>query len=257
MRCGWGALTESHIRSLFHDERMRFSPCLSNAVTRLAQLKHGNKSPQGKQYIENWKSYVLDKYGANDTATLKRAYAEVIVKEYAERYGEKIDGWWFDHASFGNIPLLHDVCKKANPNAILTFSKGKLGQVRNSNPGYEDYTFGHPTPVRRCKASNKRNLRMVKDIEASADGFVYAKGTPSLGHVFMPMHERWNGGRSVVWTEEQAVDWMGRVVNAGGAWTWNVPIVPRGSCLHGTSLRFAQLVGSKLLEQQNGTSCNL
>jgi len=229
---------------------IRFSLSIYNCLaTTSAQLHHGNNSPRGRQYIENWKSYVQDKYGSNDIATLKRAYAEVIVGEYAQRYGDKIDGWWFDHASFGNIPLLHDICTKENPNTVLAFSQGKLGTIRNSNPDYEDYTFGHPIPMRRCKASDKRNVRMVKDIESSSNGFVYAKGKPSLGHMFMPMHERWNGGKAPVWTEEQAIDWMGRVLHAGGAWTWNVPISFQGSCLHGKSLKFAQHVGSTLLGQ--------
>ena len=56
-----------------------------------------------------------------------------------------ISGWWFDHASFGNIPLLHDICKKANPKTILAFNYGKLGELHNSNPDYEDYTYGHPS----------------------------------------------------------------------------------------------------------------
>ena len=215
-------------------------------------MHHGNESPKGKQFIENWRSYVLDKYGSDDEATLKKAYAEVIVAEYAERYKTKIDGWWFDHASFGNIPMLHDICKKANPNTILAFNNGKLGQIRNSNPDYEDYTFGHPTPMRRCAASDEQNLPMVESIESSLDGFIHANGKPSLGHMFMPMHERWNSGESVVWSEEQAVDWMGRVLNAGGAWTWNVPMFQRESRLHELSVDFASRVGSKLLEQQNG-----
>ena len=119
-------------------------------------MHHGPDDKRAEKPIDNWKSYVREKYGSDDEETLKKAYAKVIVKEYAERYGSKVDGWWFDHASFGNIPLLHDVCKKANPETILAFNKGRLGKVQNNNPDYEDYTCGHPS-----KASDKRNLPMV------------------------------------------------------------------------------------------------
>ena len=44
----------------------------------------------------------------------------------------------------------------------------------------------------------------------------------------------------------------GWVLNAGGAWTWNVPMFQRESRLHELSVDFASRVGSKLLEQQNG-----
>ena len=36
----------------------------------------------------------------------------------------------------------------------------------------------------------------------------------------MPMHEKWNSGDKVMWPEDQALEWMGRVLKAGGAWTW-------------------------------------
>jgi hypothetical protein len=65
---------------------------------------------------------------------------------------------------------------------------------------------------------------MVTSVEGTKDGFFYAHGFASLGHCFMPMHERWNSGKNIVWEEDQAVDWMQRVLNAGGAWTWNVPV---------------------------------
>ena len=36
--------------------------------------------------VDNWNAFVLEKYGADDFETQKKAYAEVIVKEFAERY---------------------------------------------------------------------------------------------------------------------------------------------------------------------------
>lgn len=217
-----------------------------------AKLHHGKKNAfdwngqTSSPSVDNWIAWVKEHYGSSDEPTLKKAYAEVIVGEFARRYGTKIDGWWFDHASFGNIDLIHREITKANPKAILTFNRGKLGATLNNNPDYEDYTFGHPTPLRRVPANSQRNFRMVTAIEASANGFIIKDGKPSLGHMFMPMCDRWNKGKSIVWSEEQAVDWMRRVLKAGGAWTWNVPFDHTRSVLRQDSVDFAKRVGSQL-----------
>eukprot|EP00581_Thalassiosira_minuscula_P018477 CAMPEP_0183726230 /NCGR_PEP_ID=MMETSP0737-20130205/22818_1 /TAXON_ID=385413 /ORGANISM="Thalassiosira miniscula, Strain CCMP1093" /LENGTH=353 /DNA_ID=CAMNT_0025957517 /DNA_START=83 /DNA_END=1144 /DNA_ORIENTATION=+ len=226
-----------------------------------AKLKHGvqdaydwDPETETAPSVDNWKSYVKDRYGSDDEATLKRAYAEVIVKEYAERYGSKIDGWWYDHSVAGNMKLIHEVCKKANPKTIMTFNKGKLPCCQNSNPGLEDYTFGHPTPHKKEVPSSQANLRMVKAVEKSNDGFYYEDdGEPSLAHLFMPMQETWNRGEPV-FTEEQAVDWMSRVLSAGGAWTWNVPAKDGRSKLQQTSVDFASAVGATLELNRTGES---
>lgn len=214
-----------------------------------SKLKHGaanafdyDKKTKTAPSIENWKRYVKKRYGSADVNTLKKAYAEVIVKEYAERYGSKVDGWWFDHASFGNKKLLHSICKKANPKTVMSFNSGRLPNAMNSNPGLEDYTFGHPTPLRRYAACAPDNLRMVKAVEKSKDGFLYEKGKPSLGHLFMPMMHYWNKGKEPVWSEEQAVDWMSRTLTAGGAWTWNVPIDHRKRMLSPDAVSFMKSV---------------
>ena len=58
-----------------------------------AKLHHTPDPGTGKEEAVNrWKAYVLEEYGADDVDTLKKAYAEIVVKEYAERYGSKIDG---------------------------------------------------------------------------------------------------------------------------------------------------------------------
>lgn len=217
------------------------------------KLKHGaadnydyDEDTETSPSVERWKEYVKGRYGDDDVATLKRAYADVIVKEYAERYGTKIDGWWFDHATTGNIPLLHKVCKGANPKAITTFNSGKLPCAQNSHPGYEDYTFGHPTPTRRAECSAPENEVMVKAVEESEDGYLYKDGEASLGHLFMPLMKKWNKGKEPVWTEEQAVDWMSRVLGAGGAWTWNVPEDHQKMKLSGKAVKFMKSVSEQL-----------
>ena len=79
-----------------------------------AMLKHGAKKAYdavdegggvfSSVAMDNWSNYVRGVYGDTDIETFKTAYAEVIIDEYAQRYGTLIDGWWFDHAGLGNIP---------------------------------------------------------------------------------------------------------------------------------------------------------
>ena len=97
------------------------------------------------------------------------------------------------------------------------------------------------------------NYGLILSAEASKNGYVYPQVSPantdlsqpqssnpyvdpnfsisytetspneaSLAHVFMPTSETWNGGLRIVWNVDQATEWMKRVVDSNGAWTWNV-----------------------------------
>ncbi|MEP3838647.1 MAG: Ig-like domain-containing protein [Algibacter sp.] len=197
-----------------------------------AKLKHGptkafdyNSTTGISPNVEAWKNYVLnDLYpggSETDDEKFKNAYANIIVNEYAERYGTLIDGWWFDHATYGNIPLLDSVVKSHNPDAIVAYNKGQKIPLINNNPPYENYTFGHPTPVKTAVASDDRNLPMVTSVESTPDGYLENSNSYSLGHLYMPVQEVWNAG-SVIWPLAKAIDWKSRVLAAKGAWTWNV-----------------------------------
>lgn len=94
----------------------------------------------GSQSVTNWINWVNSNYGNNDTATLEKAYAQVIVAYYANLYGDLIDGWWFDQSNFANISLLHSIIKLANPNTVAIFNDGIHVPLYNSQPGLEDAT---------------------------------------------------------------------------------------------------------------------
>ncbi|BAJ00350.1 PPC domain-containing protein [Shewanella violacea] len=206
--------------------------------------------------MTNWAKWVTNKYGSASDDNYKKAYAEVIIAEYAQRYGSLIDGWWFDHSSCANIPLLHKITKAANPAVILAFNKGQKVPLINNNPGYEDYTSGHPTPLRRSTVSNDINLPMVESIEASSNGYVDdGAGHKSLGHMFMPLGNTWNSGLSV-WPLSKAVDWITRVNNACGAWTWNVATQDTNSKLADHAITFMNDVTAKIISN-GGTRCTV
>ena len=219
-----------------------------------AMLKHGARNAYdsvdegggvfSSVAMDNWSDYVLSVYGDTEIETFKRAYAEVIIDEYARRYGTLIDGWWFDHAGLGNIPLLHDIVTSYNPNTVIAFNTGQKIPLTNNNPDYENFTAGHPTPIAQVPASDLANLPMLTSLEGTRDGYFDA-GRRSLGHMFMPMQTRWNSG-DIVWTLEQAVDWQGRATNAGGAWTWNVDTDDRNSQLALPQVTFMESILAEL-----------
>ena len=138
--------------------------------------------------MENWRQYVAGRYGSASDDNYKQAYAEVIVDEYAERYGKLIDGYWFDHAKFGNIPLLYNVTKKHNPNTVLAFNDGQKVPLTNNAPGYEDYTAGHPNPVKHTVPSSPDNLPQVESIENTPAGYFVSNTSSSLGHTLSLIH---------------------------------------------------------------------
>jgi hypothetical protein len=180
---------------------------------------------------DNWNSYIQSL-----GMTHFEAVAELIVKYYSEKFGSKIAGWWFDGAgklSDAEKQLYEDAARAGNPDTILAF---------NSHAGYPlectshcDYFGGHPTPVKTTTPWSLVNEPMIDQIETgpwldTAGVAVADLHDGALGHVFMPLQERWNSGPAEFPTA-QAIDWMTRVIFAGGMYTWSVPRSESGFAL--------------------------
>eukprot|EP00521_Asterionellopsis_glacialis_P014390 CAMPEP_0195305786 /NCGR_PEP_ID=MMETSP0707-20130614/36866_1 /TAXON_ID=33640 /ORGANISM="Asterionellopsis glacialis, Strain CCMP134" /LENGTH=815 /DNA_ID=CAMNT_0040369987 /DNA_START=100 /DNA_END=2544 /DNA_ORIENTATION=+ len=229
----------------------------------------GNEGCECAPSVWQWKNLVKTRYGNDTDATLHRAYAEIIVNEYAERYGSRIAGWWFDQGSYGNGSLVAEKIHSHNPNAAIAWNDGNKVPLRNNNPGIEDYTFGHITPLKNNAnpSDGCYNYGMVLSAENSIDGYVYSDfdtykndlelthngastydyavksnpatrpdefrynttGSPSLAHMYMPLNIRWNNG-GIIWDKRQGAEWMKRVTDAGGAFTWAVARSGCGGC---------------------------
>ena len=121
--------------------------------------------------MQNWETHVYGEYNIADFADeremYKTAFAEIIVDEYAQRYGSKIDGWWFDNgAASMNAPLLHSVVTAVNPNTVVTFN--------GSNENI-DYTSGHPNILVGDNGTIitdfSNQTKLLFPIEATEEGF--------------------------------------------------------------------------------------
>lgn len=174
--------------------------------------------------LRRWINYVQRRYGFRDEATLQRAYAEVIVAEFAQKFAGKVMGYWMDQAAFADIPLVHQAIRTYDTSAALAFNRGQRLPLTNNNPPYEDFTFGYPFwDLQNYPASDCRNYILIPSQEGTPEGYHVDRvtGAESLGHVFMPILSDWNSG-NLVWSIEQAAEWMSRILNADGGWTWNV-----------------------------------
>lgn len=86
----------------------------------------GWKDPVPVDYVEKWAS---------------------VVREYGERYKEKVAGWWVDGSySFigyddAKLAIVADALKAGNPNRIVAFNPGVEDRVRPYSI-HEDYTCG-------------------------------------------------------------------------------------------------------------------
>jgi hypothetical protein len=216
-----------------------------------AMLKHPEKAfdynttCSCSDSVQRWNNHVLQEYGSNDDPTLKQAFAEIIIEEYAARYKTLVDGWWFDQGNYADIPALSNVIMQHNPNAAVAFNTGQKVPLTVNSPGYEHFTAGHPTPVKSAAPYDAINLPMITSVESTPDGFLDdGNGDLSLGHVYMPTSEdSWNTVfKPVAWDVAQAAEWKSRVQAAGGAWTWNLPRDSNGATLSLLDLDHVQFV---------------
>lgn len=226
-------------------------------------------SPSVRKWVR-WvaQEYGIDPYNFDDAyvegsalnLALKEAYADVVIDHYAEKFGRRLAGWWFDSGRYGHRAKILAAIRKHNPDAAVAYNQGVKIPLRNNNGPDEDFTFGHMTahkgglnPPDGCY-----NYGMVLSAESSLDGYVYAGVTPSadysneqtasnpyvapgfqigyvpdarpsLAHVYLPAQELWNSGE-LVWNDRQAAEWMHRILRAKGAFTWAVRRMGCGGC---------------------------
>jgi len=214
--------------------------------------------------VHGWYGTTDDSDPAAIVAALHLAFAEKIVRPYVQKFAGRVDGYWFDHAEHSDVDLLDTVIGEEDPKAAISFNMGRNVPLAVNSPGREDYTSGHPIPLRQGAPGRQENEILVTSIEGTLDGYIRKKtpddwvheyrrttedsdlakrleagrrsekkALPSLGHLFMPSSDTsWNGiGARVGWKDPMARMWLGRVLEAGGTWTWNVPRRRNNGCV--------------------------
>ncbi|MGJ8762176.1 MAG: T9SS type A sorting domain-containing protein [Polaribacter sp.] len=183
-------------------------------------------------------------------------YAEFILKDYAERYGDLIDAWCFDSADnimeneCGDDPASEDLndqriyqafaeaCRSGNPNAAISFNNS-IGN-REGNPFttatlFDDYTFGHPfggagNMVEPRDPLYFYNFGVIEWMEAY-NGYAFRDDSRDwndnvVSHFFPKQSSTsWNAGNTPCLTDEEFVEWTTKGLISGGAITWGTPLV--------------------------------
>lgn len=144
-----------------------------------------------------------------------------IIRDWSERWGSKVSGWWFDGCYYPNsmyrsvdAPNFASFAASAragNPDAIIAFNPGVYYRIFGMSP-HQDFTAGEidkPELV-RIKGSSDGKLDGVQIHMLSYLGQTWGKGTPRF-------------------SAEQVIEYSKKVWAEGGAVTWDVPVQLNGT----------------------------
>ncbi len=142
---------------------------------------------------------------------------EAVIRDWSERWGDRVSGWWFDgcyfpiamyqHPDPPNFASFAKAARAGNPNSIVAFNPGVRHPIICLTPN-EDYTAGEvnePTKV-VCKG------RWVDKAQF---------------HTLSYLGDRWGHGEPR-FTNKQIAEWTRAILDKQGVVTWEVPILPTG-----------------------------
>jgi hypothetical protein len=146
---------------------------------------------------------------------------EAIIRDWSVRWGDKIDGWWFDGCYWPNImyrsletPNFESFAAAAragNPASAVAFNAGVIPRLISVTP-HEVYTAG--------EISDPATLSIRR---AAPDGTFDGRQIQVLSY----LGQRWGRGEPR-FTTDQVIGWSRGVRETGGAITWDVPVQPGG-----------------------------
>ncbi|MDP4776467.1 MAG: hypothetical protein NWR76_00825 [Opitutales bacterium] len=198
---------------------------------------------QANRYVDATKKFPNRKY--------MFCYAELVLKDYALRYGDLIDEWIFDSATDinqnGDNPggglieeqRIYQAFAKAvhagNPDIAIAFNNGR-STVKSPNypfaspTRFDDFTFGHGFGGNNSHGSKeggqfKRNYAHVQRM-TETNGFVFAGGPAWDDQIVGNFHSKlstsgWKSGGKQAWEETDFLQWNLEAMQAGGMMTWD------------------------------------
>ncbi|HET6250373.1 MAG TPA: hypothetical protein VFE47_21985 [Tepidisphaeraceae bacterium] len=178
--------------------------------------------------------------GNNQTApsaeSRKRRLA--ILKEYAERYKDKIAGWWFDGMELNSYRDEPDdwstvgrIVRTANPRAVIAFSYGG-NEHACIRKGVDNYTGGDTW--------SKQDLKRLTPLQMPAQDGVLWHGKIYCGNVY---HGQ---GDANQFTDQQLIDWITTCNKEGGVCTVDWPFDPKTGLLKDFGIEQLKRVAGKV-----------
>lgn len=173
---------------------------------------HNDLGPDGKKLgYQIWREHRQVEFMRN---------VEAIHREWSERWGTRISGWWIDgcyepDARFPeddppNFETLAAALRAGNPEAIVCFNTGvKVPVILNSK--HEDYSAGEIS-------------RALPRVRSST---VERNGHHAQLHLLSFLGEFWGQG-APRFPDELVSGYTRHVMENGGVMTWDVPILKSG-----------------------------
>jgi len=138
-----------------------------------------------------------------------------VIREWSERWGKKVSGWWFDGCYFPNSMYRGDApnftsfaaaARAGNPDAALAFNPGVVYRLLSMTPE-EDFTAG--------EIDQPDRITIRRDTQGRVDG--------TQIQMLSYLGETWGRG-TPRFTTEEVVGFSKKLWDAEGAVTWDVPV---------------------------------
>ncbi len=157
--------------------------------------------------------------GPNPNREFQRKWEQVI-RDWSLRWGTNVAGWWLDGCYWPNtmyrskkppnFESFASALRVGNSRSVVAFNPGVVDRVLSVTP-YEDYTAGEINLLDR--------LIIRRAVGGKVDG--------AQIHLLSFLGQTWGKGAPRFSAEEIAA-WSQKVIRAGGAITWDVPVQPSG-----------------------------
>lgn len=190
-----------------------------------------------------------------DQAEFQRRYTQAV-SAWAERFGDLLDGWWFDgcytwpvfHSRYMDWPLWLDAARAGNPNAAVTFNDGSfcIGNLTPVHPAH-DYLSGETEML----IDGWVRLGRDADAHTHLPAGRFVAGTTCQWHSLLPIDCFWMHGspppaflpdqpfhytvpdgygpmEPPVYSDAELGRFLHTCLDAGGAVTFNVGIYQEG-----------------------------
>ncbi|MGE4490144.1 MAG: hypothetical protein AB7E95_11440 [Kiritimatiellales bacterium] len=145
---------------------------------------------------------------------------EAVLREWSDRWGTGVKGWWVDGCYFNDEMYRHDnepnfssfaaAMRSGNPDSIVAFNPGLYNPPISATPE-EDYTAGEITKL----------------FPVTPEAYIMNDGHPVLFHVLTYLGEHW-GNKPPRFSRELVAGYTRHIADCGGVVTWDVGISKNG-----------------------------
>jgi len=189
-------------------------------------------------------------WNPKDQTEFQKRYTEFIA-EYARRFGQLLDGWWFDgcytwpefHNSLYKWPLWFGAARAGNPHAVVAFNDGSfcIGITQPVTP-LQDYLSGEVEVLKEGKI----RLGREPDARLYLPEGRFAPGTRCQWHALVPIDCFWGHHTPGPmdpprYTDEELISFVRSCRSVGGAVTLNVGIYQEGHIADATLEQLARV----------------